>query len=90
MHGNTTHWPTIPSTVDGSDLSILTPAAGQLKQGRPKEWERREGKRGNIERFDSKNMQEEKRDREKREKGEKFYFMLYYWPQNGMCKKPPK
>lgn len=88
MHGNTTHWPTIPSTVDGSDLSILTPTAGQLKQGRPKEKERRK-KRGKTKRFDRKDMHEEKRDRKRERRGE-IYFMLYYWPQNSMCKKPPK
>lgn len=48
MHGNTTHWPTIPSTVDGSDLSMLTPTAGQLKQRRPRERKGKGKKQGKI------------------------------------------
>lgn len=74
MHGKTTHWPTIPSTVDGSDLSILTPTAGQLKQRRPKEKERRE-KTNKARQVDStgKTCRKKERDRKKKgENGEKF------------------
>lgn len=76
MHGNTTHWPTIPSTVDGSDLSILTPTAGQLKQGRPKEKERRGEKRSKTEKFDRKDMHEEKRDRKGERRGRNLLYAV--------------
>lgn len=76
MHGNTTDRPTIPSTVDGSDLSILTPTAGQLKQGRPREKESRGGKKTQDRDLTGKTCRKKKRDRKGERRGRNLLYAV--------------